>query len=103
MRMSFCIMLCFFGICPSLLNSVQLIFKGNKHKIMSIDDFYNPVWRDALKKLHAEMLEENQFWNEVSEYHKLTEDDILDMGEQHEDCERRSARTGVPVDSKEPR
>lgn len=47
-----------------------------------IKDFHDTSWCMALKRLHEDMNEENEFMNEVSKYHVLSEDDLIDMEKQ---------------------
>ncbi len=50
---------------------------------MDIKDFHDTSWCMALKRLHDEMLQENEFMNEVSHYHLLTEEDLNNMEKEH--------------------
>lgn len=46
---------------------------------MDIKDFHDLSWCATLKRLHEEMLQENEFMNEVSKFSELTEEDLIGM------------------------
>ena len=51
---------------------------------MGNQDFLDASWCATLRRLHEEMLKENDFMNEVTQYHILSDEDIELMGEEHE-------------------
>lgn len=64
---------------------------------MDIKDFHDPSWCATLKRLHEEMLQENEFMNEASKFSELTEEDLIGMEKEYLEGENEHLRRHLRV------